>query len=180
MSIIGAMEDHPENARIQIAACQALEKLALDPENERAVSELGGIDCILTAMMNHFDNLRIQESCWSALQNLTCGNALTEMTFDGTDGGMTMLVRAFEQHASNSGVAMHASAALANLCIPSAERTEHVVMADGVVTMAKALQQHWSDDVARSDISHSLERLCESISSRAPEDGVDSAAAARM
>ena len=180
LSIIGAMEDHPENARIQIAACQALEKLALDSENERAVSELGGIDCILGAMMSHFDNIRVQESSWSALQNLTCGNALTEMTFDSTDGGMTMLVRAFEQHASNSGVAMHASATLANLCIPNAERTEHVVAADGIVALAKALQQHWSDDVARCEISHSLERLCESISSRPAADEDDLAASARF
>eukprot|EP00977_Amphora_coffeiformis_P017817 scaffold5946_cov169-Amphora_coffeaeformis.AAC.1 len=180
LSIIGAMEDHPENPRIQIAACQALEKLALDAENERAVSELGGIDCILGAMMSHFDNIRVQESSWSALQNLTCSNALTEMTFDSTDGGMTMLVRAFEQHASNSAVAMHASATLANLCIPNAERTEHIVAADGIVTLAKALQQHWSDEVARSEISHSLERLCESISSRPVVDDDDLAASARF
>jgi len=60
---------------------------------------------------------------------------------------------------------MHASATLANLCIPNAERTEHVVSADGIVILAKTLQQHWSDEVARCEISHSLERLCESISS---------------
>ena len=160
------MEDHPENPRIQIAACQALEKLALDPENEKAVSELGGIDCILGAMMGHFSNLRVQESAWSALQNLTCSNAIGEMTFDTTEGGMMVLVDAFQQHASHSGVAQHASATLANLCIPSAARTEQVVAADGIVILAKALQRHWADENTRAEISHSLERLCDSISSR--------------
>ena len=160
------MEDHPENPRIQIAACQALEKLALDGENEKAVSELGGIDCILGAMMGHFNNLRVQESAWSALQNLTCSNALGEMTFDTTEGGMMVLVDSFQQHASHSGIAQHAAATLANLCIPSAARTEQVVAADGVVILARALQHHWTDESARAEISQSLERLCESIASR--------------
>ena len=166
LSIISTMEDHPENWQIQVAGCQALEKLALDEENEQAVSELGGIDCILNGMMRHFDNARVQEAAWSALQNLTCSNSLNETTFDTTDGGMATLVGAFAHYADNSDVAMHASATLANLCIPSASRTEQLVAADGVVLLARALQKHWADEDVRVEISHSLERLCDSISCR--------------
>lgn len=163
LAVISAMEDHSSNPLIQIAACQALEKLSLDADNERAVAELGGIDCILGAMMTHFGNVRLQEAAWSALQNLTCSNAYSEMPMDTTDDGMGVLVRSFQQHASHSNVAMHASATLANLCIPNEVRTDHLIKADGVVTIAKALQEHWANRSARNEISHSLERLCEGI-----------------
>jgi hypothetical protein len=166
LSIIAAMEDHPDCWQIQVAGCQSLEKLALDEENEKAVSELGGIDCIMQAMKNHANNIRVQESAWSALQNLTCSNSLQETTFDKTEGGMLGLVQWFAKYADHCGVAMHASATLANLCIPNVTRTEQVVNADGVVLLAQALQRHWEDEDVRVEISHSLERLCDSIASR--------------
>jgi hypothetical protein len=163
LSIVTAMEDHASNPKIQIAACQALEKLALDGDNEQAVAELGGIETVLGAMMGHFGNIRVQEAAWSALQNLTCQNAALELSMDATPGSMMVLVQSLQQHGGHDGVAMHGAATLANLCIPKAARLEQVVQAKGMVLLATLLQDHWANPVARADIGHSLERLCASI-----------------
>ena len=44
--------------------------------------------------------------------------------------------------------------------------TDKVAEANGVVILAQALQKHWADEDVRCEISHSLERLCESVAGR--------------
>ena len=75
LAIVNCMEQHTLHAGIQVAACNALEKLALDSENELAIGEVGGVEAIQGAMMTHFGDTRVQEAAWSALWNLSCGNA---------------------------------------------------------------------------------------------------------
>mmetsp|Transcript_12685 Transcript_12685/g.26283 ORF Transcript_12685/g.26283 Transcript_12685/m.26283 type:complete len:560 (-) Transcript_12685:2870-4549(-) len=60
-AVVKAMESHSAVTEIQIAGCQALEKLALDTDNEIAIEQVGGVETILAAMMGHFDNAKVHE-----------------------------------------------------------------------------------------------------------------------
>lgn len=41
LAVVRCMEEYAHTVDIQIAACRTLEKLALDPENELAIAEVG-------------------------------------------------------------------------------------------------------------------------------------------
>lgn len=168
LAVVQAMETHSSNTVVQVAACQALTKLALDADNEVALAELGGIDAILSALMTHFECPDVQTAAWQALQNGTCQAALQRLSLD-TAGGMQVLLHAFQQHAPHNATAACAAAAtVANLCVANPTRTSRVVQANGIVLLAQQLQHHWGDDEARTDLAQSLERLCEGIAGRGP------------
>ena len=92
LAIVNCMEQHTLHAGIQVAACNALEKLALDAENELAIGEVGGVEAIQGAMMTHFGDMRVQEAAWSALWNLSCGNADCSSL---NHGGLVSMRRSF-------------------------------------------------------------------------------------
>jgi hypothetical protein len=162
LAIVRAMETHSSHAPIQKAACQALEKLALDIENERAISDVGGVEAILAAMMGHLNNVSVQEAAWSALQNLTCGNAQGAMTID-TTGGMVSLVSAMRTHSTEPRVQASACGTFANLCLDHEDRLTALAQAGGFSAMADALQLHWENMEVRKEASRALADLLEDV-----------------
>ena len=155
LAIVHAMENHSLSPRVQIAACQALEKLALDNGNEVAIREVGGVDAVVSALVNHLANGAVQEAAWSALQNLSCENSLEEMPFD-SGGGFEKLVAAMRLHRDDAAIQTNACGAIANICVDNERRLASLVDAGGIVAMAAALHEHWGDKRARSDISGAL------------------------
>jgi hypothetical protein len=160
LAIVRAMEDHLSHAHIQIAACRALEKLALDAENEMAIAEIGGVDAVLGAMMCHFEDCAVQEAAWSTLWNLTCLNSQARMTID-TAGGMAAIVSCMRHHALHPKVQQNACGALRNLCLHHEERLQALVDAGGLVAIAAALQTHWKNPAVRKEASYALAVLLE-------------------
>jgi hypothetical protein len=160
LAIVRAMEDYVTHPQIQIAACQALEKLALDAENEMAIAEIGGVDAVLGAMMCHFDDCAVHEAAWSTLWNLTCLNSADTMTID-TAGGMAAIVSCMKHHALHAKVQQNACGALRNLCLHHEERLQALVEAGGLVAIASALQTHWKHPAVRKEASYALAVLLE-------------------
>jgi hypothetical protein len=162
LGIVRAMEQHATHAGVQVAACRALEKLALDTENELAIGEVGGVEAVLSAMTGHFCDAAVQEAAWSALWNLSCGNACDTMTIDTQEGGgIKAVVSCMKQHEHIAVVQENACGALANLCLDNEERCQALAAADGFVAIASALQTHWHDDKVRKEASHALVSLLE-------------------
>ena len=164
-AIVRSMEDNGAHAGVQIAACRALEKLALDPENELAIAEIGGVDAVLGAMMGHFQNAAVHEAAWSTLWNLSCLNAASRMTID-TAGGMGALVSCMAAHVNEPTVQKNACGALANLCLNNEDRLEALSEAGGFVAITTALQKHWKNPEVRYEASNALSALLE----QAPQD----------
>lgn len=160
LAIVRSMEQHDSCPGIQVAGCRALEKLALETENELAIGEVGGVDAVLAAMMQHVGNAFVQEAAWSALWNLTCGNACDEMTTD-TEGGMHAIVACMKQHSYHPEVQRNACGALTNLCLQNDDRLRALADADGFVAIATALQNHWDNETVRKEASHALTSLLE-------------------
>jgi hypothetical protein len=160
LAIVRAMEQHSGHGGIQIAACRALEKLALDTENELAIGEVGGVEAVLGAMMAHFTDSKVQEAAWSALWNCTCGNACDTMTID-TQGGMAAIVSCMKQHIDNPVVQVSACGTLSNLCLDNDDRLTALAEADGFSAMAQAMQRHWHNPVVRNEACHAMVVLLE-------------------
>ena len=158
LAIVRAMEQHVEHSGIQIAACRALEQLALETENELAIGEVGGVEAILGAMMTHFTQIDVQDAAWSALCNCTCGNACDIMTID-TQGGMTAIVSCMKQHVENARIQSSAVGTLTNLCWNNPNRMDALVKSGGFSVMAKALQTHWENEIVRNETAHAMHVL---------------------
>jgi len=169
LGIVRAMEDHMTNVLVQITGCLALERLALDPENEMAIADVGGIDAILGTMMCHFRNDQVHEAAWSALWNLTCLNSTEEMTID-SPGSMESLVSCMKQHMNQASVQKNACGALANLCLHNKERLDALAEAGGFVVISTALQTHWRNEAVKSQASYALTTLLEASASPADPD----------
>lgn len=165
-AVVRAMECHTADTHIQIAGCHALEKLALDTDNEIAIEQVGGVEAILAAMMGHFDNAEVHEAAWAALWNLTCSNASKELTLD-TAGGMQAIVAAMKSHMESPPVQKNACGALANLCQNNPKRMEAFAEANGFVVIATVLERYWSKPDVRTEACHAMTALCEGYAGRA-------------
>merc|ERR1711939_1207130 len=126
------MGDHPG---IQVAACQALEKLALDHENEVAISEVGGLEAVIDSMMANFEDEKVHEAGWSALWNMTC--QCSDPSIDMSEA-LQALTSCMVQHAQQPSVQRNACGTLANLCQPP-ERLDALRKAGG----SWRLPPHW-------------------------------------
>mmetsp|Transcript_6154 Transcript_6154/g.12653 ORF Transcript_6154/g.12653 Transcript_6154/m.12653 type:complete len:826 (+) Transcript_6154:394-2871(+) len=164
-AVVKAMETHSTSAEVQISGCQALEKLALDSDNEIAIEQVGGIETILAAMMSHFENSTVHEAAWAALWNLTCSNASKELTLDA-DGGMNAILSAQRAHMNSPEVQKNACGALSNLCQNNPKRMEAFAEADGFVVVATAMQKYWSLKDVRGEACHAMTVLCEGFATR--------------
>jgi hypothetical protein len=160
LAIVQSMERFTDNVDIQVSACRALEKLALDGENETAIADVGGVEAILAAMMANFTNASVHEAAWGALMNLSCQNADSVMTVD-TTGGMDAIIAAMQHHVDNPTIQRNACGTLANLCISNDTRRAALVKAGGFVAIAAALQRHWNDSDVKDEASSALTALLE-------------------
>ena len=165
LAVVQSMEHHHDHTGIQIAACKALEKLALDHENEVAIAEVGGLEAILNAMTTHFDDQSVQEAAWSALWNLTCHNGDTTLddpdsSIDDFPSEMQLLVNCMVAHADSAPVQSNACGTLANLC-QSPDRFQAMRKAGGLVAIATALEKHWDNAEVRQEASYAMISLLE-------------------
>jgi len=159
LAIVNSMETHMSVPGIQVQACKCFEVLALDPDNELAIGDVGGIEAIFSAMMLHFDDETVQEAAWSALWNLSCNSADEQMVAVETLGGMSLLVQCIQRHSGNPEVQKNACGTLTNLCVDHEERMTALVEAGGLVAIATALQNHWKNDVVRKEASHAMSMM---------------------
>jgi len=158
LAIVQIMEHHVDHPGIQVAACQALEKLALDHENEVAISEVGGLEAVIDSMMANFEDEKVHEAGWSALWNMTC--QCSDPSIDMSEA-LQALTSSMVQHAQQPSVQRNACGTLANLCQPP-ERLDALRKAGGFVAIATALEDHWDDEDVRQEASHALSTLLES------------------
>jgi hypothetical protein len=160
LAIVQTMERFTDHADIQVAACCALEKLALDVDNETAIADVGGVEAILAAMMANFTNASVHEATWGALMNLSCRNADSVMTVD-TAGGMEAIIAAMQHHVDNPLIQRNACGTLANLCVSNDMRRAALAKAGGFVAISAALQRHWNDPDVKDEASSALTALLE-------------------
>jgi hypothetical protein len=98
------VESTQNHDHIQMAGCTALEKMALDPDIQVAIGDMGGISAIVGTMKGHVDNVGVQQAACAALVNISRHRGTT----DEADGAVQALCIAMTRHADNMEIQANA------------------------------------------------------------------------
>ncbi|KAL3942077.1 MAG: hypothetical protein SGBAC_003673 [Bacillariaceae sp.] len=138
LGILRAMDMNPTHSGIQLAACQALERLALDPETQLAIGGVGGIPVVGTSMQNNSGNVEIQRAGTAALVNISC------CPQDNIEGVLESVILSMTKHSHDTEVQENSFKVLANLTMDSPDRLKELSSRGGLAAMTMALQKPWS------------------------------------
>jgi hypothetical protein len=72
LGILRAMDMNQSHDGILVAACMTLERMALDPDTQMSIGEVGGIPVISNVMQNNMGHVQIQRAASAALVNISC------------------------------------------------------------------------------------------------------------
>jgi hypothetical protein len=159
LAILRAMEVNSAHADVQIAACRALEKMALDSETQVAIGEVGGIPTLVGAMADHLAHKGVQQAACAALLNISrCCVEHDESDSDPipTDGVVDALTTAMKEHADQVEIQVKAFGALGNLCVNNEKRIQELAASGGLATMTLALQQQWEHNSEKHEAISTL------------------------
>lgn len=159
LEIVNILEDYgTQQERLATAACQAIEKLALDADNEIAMAAMGGCR-LLYQLATTSNSGRVQEAAWAALQNCTCAATAEGDEWDMQQWATQVLPRLQEYPVQ----LVHAAAASANICVADPQQCHVFGEAGGLVAMATAIRHHWHDTAVRAELAQSMTRICEAV-----------------
>jgi hypothetical protein len=155
------MEVNLVHDRIQMAACTALEKLALDADTQVAIGEVGGISAVVGAMGAHVDNAGVQQASCAALVNISHhhGTENDDYLEISADGAIQALCTSMMRHGDNVEIQANAFGALANLCLDNQERLKELSQAGGLAAMTMALQKPWKSKTEKHEAISTLSIL---------------------
>jgi hypothetical protein len=157
LSVVRAMEQNAHNARIQVLACQTLEKIAQDRENRLSVGEVGGVEAVVGAMSEHMSEEPVAEATCSALLILTSecpGNQTSTET-----AALDVIVSCMRRYARNTVIQETAYRTLANLCLEDKEKLVALSQMGGFVVMSAALVLHWDNPKVKNEAVSTLAQL---------------------
>lgn len=155
MGIVRAMEAHPDAAPVQVNACAALDRMAMDPDTQVIISEMGGIAAILDAMKKFEVDGDVHQAACSALANITRHRGAT----DEAEGAVQVLCASMSRHSTNMMVQAKAFGTIANLCMDNKLRLKELSDAGGMLAMTLALQQPWPSKTEKHEAISNLSIL---------------------
>jgi hypothetical protein len=135
-AIVSALSRAVQHAMLQLAGCQALKALALEPANRAAVGTTA-ITVVLAALRAHPANAAVQGAACAALSVELAALGADGRAAAGAAGGVATVVAALTQHPADLNVAVHGCNALANLAHGHAQNVAAALDA-GAVTAALA------------------------------------------
>ena len=139
LGILRAMDMNQNHAGIQVAACMTLEQMALDPDTQMSIGEVGGIPVISNVMQHNMGLVQIQRAASAALVNISC------CPQEEIDGALEAIILSMTKHANDSEVQENSFKALANLTMDSPARLKELSNRGGLAAMTMALQKPWSN-----------------------------------
>ena len=163
--VVAAMNNHLNNANIQISGFYFLQKIVNSSENSRNTIDIlvsaGGIQAIVAVMNAHLDNAIIQESGCLALANITAnetkwkvlGNITAKVLGNITanadetkrkvvaEGGIEAVVAAMNAYLNNATIQIRGCAALGNIAM-LAENMQKVAEKGGIEAVVAAMNAH--------------------------------------
>lgn len=155
MGIVRAMESHRDVAFVQVAGCNALDRLALDAETQVVIGEMGGIAVILDAMKAFESHEGVHEAACAALANVTRHRGTT----DEVEGAVQVLCASMNRHSKNMLVQSKAFGTIANICMDNKDRLQELSDSGGMLAMTMALQQPWPNKAEKHEAISNLSIL---------------------
>jgi hypothetical protein len=169
LAIVRAMEMNANHVPIQVAACVALQKLAMDAETQLAIAEVGGIPAIAGAMKAHIEDLEVQKAACKTLLILTSRlgdeNSSSTSSIDPTnaDGVVSAISACMTKYVGQNDIQANGFGALANLCLDDRERLMELSKAGGLTAMTMALQSPWENKTDQHEAISTLSILLRSL-----------------
>ncbi len=143
-AIVGAMQ-RQSSAKVQAAACQALNNLARNDANKVRIAAEGGVGAIVKALQSHPTHTKIQEAGCRALWYLTYNNTDNRVQV-AAEGGVGAIVAAMDRHPADAKVQEAACGALRNLrAMALQDATGGHGVASAKVPAAHLLARHLDD-----------------------------------
>ena len=142
MTIMRTMEMNANCESVQVPCCLTLEKLALDPETQVTICEMDGVSLMVKSMLDHTDNVQVQEAACSALATI-CRQQEADTSQDplkNAEGAVSTLLSCMARYTTNSRIQAKAFTAITNLCTGSHQRLSELSKAGGIMTLTMALQ----------------------------------------
>jgi hypothetical protein len=155
MAIVRAMESHGDAESIQVAGCNALDRLALDPDTQVIIGEMGGISAILDAMKKFEGSANVHQAACGALASITRHRGATDEVSDAVQ----VLCASMGRHTTNMQVQAKAFGAIANICMDNKQHLRELSNAGGMLTMTVALQQPWPNKAEKHEAISNLSIL---------------------
>jgi hypothetical protein len=169
LAIVRAIQSTRGHAHIQMAGCTALAIMALDPDTQVAIGDVGGISVIVVTMREHVDNVGVQHTACAALVNISRHRGIT----DNADGAVQALCTAMTRHAGNMEIQANAFGALANLCMDNKKRLNELAQAGGLGAMTMALQKPWRSKSEKHEAISNLSILLRCLTEQEDPDEAD-------
>jgi len=173
LAILRAMEIQQDKAPIQIAACVALEKIAVEFSTKVAIGEVGCIPAIAKAMKGHVDNIGVQRMACSALACLTRhsddeNDHSTHSSASADDqvptqGVVEAVTHTMKLHPEDPEIQANSFKTLANLCLDNRDRLRELKTLGGLAAMTTALQVPWSNKTDQHESISTLSILLRSL-----------------
>jgi hypothetical protein len=157
LGILRAMDMNQNHTGIQVAACITLERMALDPDTQMSIGEVGGIPVISNVMQNNMDHVQIQRAASAALVNISC------CPQEDIDGALEAIILSMTKHGNDTEVQENSFKALANLTMDSPARLKELSNRGGLAAMTMALQNRWSNKAEHHEAISLLSMLLRNL-----------------
>jgi hypothetical protein len=157
LGILRAMDMNQSHDGILVAACMTLERMALDPDTQMSIGEVGGIPVISNVMQNNMGHVQIQRAASAALVNISC------CPQGDIDGALEAVILSMTKHANDAEVQENSFKALANLTMDSPVRLKELSNRGGLAAMTMALQKPWTNKAEHHEAISLLSMLLRNL-----------------
>merc|ERR1719253_89045 len=148
------MREHPDALAVLENASMALANLAVEPEIRTCVTQAGGVEAIVRAMVMHLGSPVLQESACFALHNVACTNEYQQLIAECD--GIEAAVKAMRAHPDHAGVQESGCSVFHNVANGPAECLEAVNRSSVVEAVIEAMQGHPAHAGVQEKASHAL------------------------
>ena len=142
LAIFSAMEANQNSREIQIAACEAIERLAVTEEIESAVCQVGGIKTMISTLQDHDHDAKVQTVVLSALLCLPKRAPARHLNIEGI---VKVVVLAMKRHRNKPRLQEKAFRFLSTICLNNHDHLCQLPQTNGLLVMTLALQTPWDD-----------------------------------
>lgn len=157
-AVIGAMQSHRNDAKIQGLGSWVLSILGSNNDNKLYIGENGGIDVIVRSMWVHPDDSGVQERALRALWTLSVEKELRWPIVEVNS--ISAVVAAMQAHSEDASVQEKGCGVLTNLAATSTKLKVQIVKEGALDVAVMAMVLHGDNEVLNERAVSLIKKLC--------------------
>lgn len=157
-TLVCLLQRFPHDENVQVSGCQELWIQSWDDETAQRIVQLGGIDCVLEAMMYFPYNASLQRSGCATLQNLSCVGTFSSAAIVER-GGAALIVQAMMRHIGSISIQRGGCCALAAIVASSNELKQDILKSGGGIALVRSMEVHHGEEEFKREAMQTLQML---------------------